>query len=169
MSRTPFPFHGIFASLGQQQSDDEAAALREPAQGISQQASQMQQPSFAQKGAAPRSAGSRPTGGQVAVDIYEQDGYYIIKAPIAGVSLSDLDIEISDNVLTIRGKREQGDPIADDQYYLQECFWGEFSRSVTLPFSIDPKKVKATFNKESILKILIPKEEKVKIVRINEG
>jgi HSP20 family protein len=81
-----------------------------------------------------------------------------------------LDIEISDNVLTIRGVRGQGENAPPlDQYYLQECFWGEFSRSVTLPFSIDPKKVKATFNKECILKIIIPKEEKVKIVRINEG
>ena len=107
--------------------------------------------------------------GQVAVDIYEQDNYYIIKAAIAGVRLSDLDIEISDNVITVRGVRQQTDPIPTDQYYLQECFWGEFARSVTLPFAIDPKKVKATFNKECILKILIPKEEKVKIVRINEG
>jgi HSP20 family molecular chaperone IbpA len=164
MSRTPFPFHGIFASLGQQQADDEAAALRDgPEERQRQEPGQGQSPFTQQKSAAAKG------GGQVAVDIYEQDGYYIIKAPIAGVSLSDLDIEISDNVLTIRGKREQSDPIADDQYYLRECFWGEFSRSVTLPFSIDPKKVKATFNKESILKILIPKEEKVKIVRINEG
>lgn len=102
------------------------------------------------------------------MDIYEFENYYIIKAPIAGVKLSDLDIEITDNVITIRGNRQQGDSIPSDQYYLQECFWGEFSRSVTLPFTIDPKKIKATFNKECILKILIPKEEKVKIVRINE-
>jgi len=113
-------------------------------------------------------AGPKATG-QVAVDIYEQDGYYIIKAPIAGVRLSDLDIEIADNVLTIRGMRQQNDPIAPESYYLQECFWGEFVRSITLPFSIDPKKVKATFNKDSILKILIPKEEKVKIIRITES
>ena len=107
--------------------------------------------------------------GQVAVDIYEQDDYYIIKAPIAGVRLSDLDIEISDNVLTIRGSRAQQDAIPSDQYYLQECYWGEFSRSITLPMTIDPKKVRATFNKECILKILVPKEEKIKIVRISEA
>jgi len=70
---------------------------------------------------------------------------------------------------TFGGGGQQTDTIPADQYYLQECFWGEFARSVTLPFAIDPKKVKATFNKECILKILIPKEEKVKIVRISEG
>jgi HSP20 family protein len=106
--------------------------------------------------------------GQVAVDIFEFDNYYIVKAPIAGVKLSDIDIEITDNVLTIRGERKQSDDIPQNQYYLQECYWGEFNRSITLPFNIDPKKVKATFNKECILKILIPKEEKVKIVRISE-
>ena len=93
----------------------------------------------------------------------------MIKAPIAGIRQSDLDIEVSNNVITIRGKRRQADDIPEHQYFLQECFWGEFQRSVTLPCTIDPRKVKATFNKECVLKIIIPKEEKVKIVRINEG
>jgi HSP20 family molecular chaperone IbpA len=154
VSPSQFPFHGIFSSLGQ--SDDTAAAAE-----LFGKAPAREEP-------AAKPAQSKSSG-QVAVDIYEQDGYYIIKAPIAGVRLSDIDIEISDNILTIRGQRVQGDNVATDQYYLQECFWGEFSRSITMPFSIDPKKVKATFNKECILKILIPKEEKVKIVRINEA
>ncbi len=152
---SPFPFHGIFSSLGQEQeasSTDESVFAEAPAS----------LPAFGQTKPATKSAG------HVAVDIYEYENYYIIKAPIAGVKLSDLDIEITDNVITIRGNRAQGDSIPSDQYYLQECFWGEFSRSVTLPFTIDPKKIKATFNKECILKILIPKEERVKIVRINE-
>lgn len=108
-------------------------------------------------------------GGQITLDIYEQDNYYIIRAPIAGVRLSDLDIEVDGKIITIRGQRALTDEIPEGQYYVQECFWGEFSRSVTMPTAIDPKKVKATFSKDSILKILIPKEEKVKIIRINEG
>lgn len=148
MTSSQFPFHGIFSSLGQEAEEAAESAFKsEPEQKTT----------------------PGKTTGQVAVDIFEQDGYYIIKAPIAGVRLSDIDIEIADNVLTIRGLRQQTDTAAKDQYYLQECFWGEFSRSITLPFSIDPKKVKASFNKECILKILIPKEEKVKIVRISEG
>lgn len=107
--------------------------------------------------------------GQVAVDIYEQENYVIIKAPIAGVRLCDLDIEVNDTEITISGKRQQSDDVPAEQYYLQECYWGEFSRTVKLPFSIDPKRIRATFNKECILKIIIPKEEKVKIVRINEA
>lgn len=142
-------FHGIFQAL--QQNGAVPKQRREAEEEIVIQDAQSQQV------------------GQVAVDIYEQDNYYIIKAPIAGVRLSDIDIEISDNTVTIRGMRVQADDIADDQYYLRECFWGPFSRTVTLPCQIDPKKVKATFNKESILKILIPKEDKIKIVRISEA
>jgi HSP20 family protein len=164
MSRPAFPFHGIFASLQKEQEEAlnaaqaESAAIPVPAQA----------PQSSPAVHVPAAIGPKATG-QVAVDIYEQDGYYIIKAPIAGVRLSDLDIEISDNVITIRGNRQQSDPIAPESYYLQECFWGEFARSITLPFTIDPKKIKATFNKDSVLKILIPKEEKVKIVRITES
>jgi HSP20 family molecular chaperone IbpA len=161
MAPSSFPFHGIFSSLGQPGEEGTALDGR-----LSEDAAERSASSFSAK---PQQASGGKTG-QVAVDIYEQDGYYIIKAPIAGVRLSDIDLEIADNVITIRGQRPQGDAnVAQDQYYLQECFWGEFSRSITMPFSIDPKKVKATFNKECILKIIIPKEEKVKIVRINEG
>lgn len=107
--------------------------------------------------------------GQIAVDIYERDDYYIIRAPIAGVKLSDLDIEIDGKVVTIRGRRQPAEDIPKDQFYLEECFWGEFRRSITLPSMVDPKRVKATFSKDCILKVLVPKEEKVKIVRVSEG
>lgn len=161
---SPFPFHGIFSSLNDEAIDPPQA--QESTDDGPFSAGTAPAPSFHEPVVGAKSQGSK---GQVAVDIYEQDNYYIIKAPIAGVRLSDIDIEIADNVLTIRGTRQQTDPIPNDRYYLQECFWGEFSRSVTLPMTIDPKKVKATFNKECILKILIPKEEKVKIVRISEA
>lgn len=153
----PSPFHGIFGTLG---SKGTGAPRNDPS-GLSQ---------ILGSAMSPAASSPKPSHvGQVAVDIYEQENYYIIKAPIAGVHLSDLDIEVSDNVLTIRGNRKQSDEIGEDQYYLQECFWGEFSRSITLPCAIDPKKIRATFNKECILKVIVPKEEKVKIVRINEG
>ncbi len=152
----PSPFHGIFSSaqeateVTQQQGGDVRASVSRPARIPAGATTPVR------------------TQGQVALDIFEFDNYYIIKAPIAGVRLGDIDIEVSDNVLTIRGTRRQSDTIPEDQYYLQECFWGEFSRSVTLPCTVDPRKVKATYNKEGILKILVPKEEKIKIVRIND-
>ncbi len=144
------PFHGIFSSLGQN------------GKGFSFGSDEPKtDPAIA-------TAGSGQQVGRVAVDIFEHEDYYIIKAPIAGVRLSDIDIEVNENVVTIRGTRRQTDPVAPDRYYLQECFWGPFSRSVTLPTVVDPKKIRATFNKECVLKILIPKEQSVKVVRITE-
>src|SRR5687767_2863644 len=111
------PFHGIFSSLNQ----EETVQKRITPQGD-------EDSTFAQ--AFGGSAPARDTSGvgRVAVDIYEQDDYYIIKAPIAGVRMSDLDIEVTDNILTIRGNRRQQDDVPESQYYLQECFWGPFSR-----------------------------------------
>jgi len=149
------PFHGIFSALNQNGKPGGFFSSDEDAR-----AEQVTAPAEPQAGA--------PVG-RVAVDIFEHEDYYIIKAPIAGVRMSDIDIEVNENVLTIKGSRRQTDMIAADQYYLQECFWGPFARSVTLPMIIDPRKIRATFNKECVLKVLIPKEEKVKIVKITEA
>lgn len=154
------PFHGIFSAFAQNQSDLSSAA--QPASLKIESEEQVAQH-------VPPPITPAQNLGQIAVDIYEQEGYYIVRAPIAGVRLSDLDIEVDGKILTIRGMRNQTDNTPSGQYYVQECFWGEFSRSITLPCTIDPKKVKATFSKDSILKILVPKEEKIKVVRINEG
>lgn len=154
------PFHGIFSAFAQNQDAFAASKRATPLRIEDESMPSLQSP---------------PTPlpvqnvGQIAVDIYEQEGYYIVRAPIAGIRLSDLDIEVDGKILTIRGIRNQTEDIPSNQYYIQECFWGEFSRSITLPCTIDPKKVKATFSKDSILKILVPKEEKIKVVRINEG
>ena len=150
------PFHGIFSSFGSHGWDQGAAV--DPERGTTLKLPQE-----------PQLPAGTPAVGQIAVDIYEQEGYYIIRAPLAGVKLSDLDIEVDDKILTIRGKRTVPDPVPADQYYLQECYWGEFARSVTLPCVIDPKRVKATFNRDCILKVLVPKEERVKVIRISEG
>ena len=156
------PFHGIFSAFNESNAaaadmEESTASLTEPSENSSK------------KSSSSSASSSSAQVGQIAVDIYELDNYYIIRAPIAGVKLSDLDIEVDGKVVTIHGKRTLPDDVPSEQYFLQECFWGNFSRSVTLPTNIDPKKVKATFSKDSILKILIPKEDKVKIVRISEG
>jgi HSP20 family protein len=149
----PSPFHGIFSAL---QQEDTSTTLLHTEEQKEQDASLP-------------TAGVQQQSGQISVDVFEQDGYIIIRAPIAGVKLADLDIEVDGKVLTIRGKRLLADDLGDGHYFVQECFWGEFGRSITLPSVVDPKKIRATFSKDSILKIIIPKEEKVKIIRINES
>jgi len=153
----PSPFHGIFSS---------AVGF----DGTSPLSNAKANENISIEETAPVRTTQKSTGlGQVALDIFEYENYYILKAPIAGVRLSDLDIDVHGNTITIRGSRKQSDEIPDDQYYIKECFWGDFERKVTLPCTLDARKVKATFNKESVLKILVPKEEeKVKIIRIND-
>ena len=158
----PSPFHGIF-SFG----DTQGGPFAQSKDVV--QATEIVDPAPTSHVSSTAIPASQKPMGQIAVDIYEQDDYYIVRAPIAGVRLSDLDIEVDDKVLTIRGTRRVSDAIPENQFYLQECFWGDFSRSITMPFAVDPKKIKATFSKDSILKIIIPKEERVKIIRINEG
>ena len=156
---TPSPFHGIFSAFTEPGT---------PSPGNLPSNLTLDE-GLPQPSGSPSPLPPPKQAGQITVDIYELDNHYIIRSPIAGVRLTDLDIEVDGKVVTIRGRRTLSDTVPDDKYYVQECFWGEFSRSVTLPTTIDPKKVKATFSKDSILKILIPKEEKVKIIRINEG
>lgn len=148
------PFHGIFGSI------DDSNIGFEPSNHQIDEEIELE-PVF--------TSSSTKKVGQIAVDIYEVDNYYVVRAPIAGVRMSDIDIEIDGKIITISGVRKLNESIEDKNYFLKECFWGEFSRSITLPMAIDQKKVKATFSKDSILKILVPKEDRVRIVRVSEG
>lgn len=160
------PFHGIFA-FGNTSAAKSSTQLSTPAD--TQTPLEDSPTNDAASFGASQSGTSSAQQGQIAVDIYEQDNYYIIRAPVAGVKLSDIDIEVDGKVITIRGARKVAEDVPEQKFFLQECYWGEFSRSITMPCTVDPKKIKATFSKDSVLKILIPKEEKVKIIRINES
>lgn len=107
------------------------------------------------------------TEGQLALDIYQTSRDIVIVAPIAGVKLSDLNLSVTEDVLTIKGKRYLEFDIPEEDYFTQECFWGDFSRSIVLPAAVDTTKINASF-KDAVLKITIPRTErsKTKIVRI---
>lgn len=90
--------------------------------------------------------------GQLAVDVYETAERLFVKARTAGVNKSDLDVSISDNTLTIRGTLSSGDEVEAENYYLQECYWGEFSRSIALPVPVKEDEVEAIL-KDGVLTI----------------
>src|SRR5690348_14600911 len=75
------------------------------------------------------------TEGALAVDVYQTKENVVIKAPIAGVSPDNIDIEVAEDVVTIRGERIEDREVDREHYYVQECYWGAFSRSVILPTS----------------------------------
>ncbi len=105
--------------------------------------------------------------GQLPLDIYRDKDKLIIIAPAAGVSIDDLSVTVTDDVLKIEGAREFEKTIEEENYFSQECFWGKFTRSVVLPVEVDTKKIEASF-KNGVLKITAPitEEEKTKIVKI---
>lgn len=90
--------------------------------------------------------------GQLAVDVYETDERLVIKARTAGVNKSDLDVSISDGILTISGTLSSGDDSAAQQWHIQECYWGEFSRTLALPVAVKEDEVEAVL-KDGVLTI----------------
>ncbi|MBI3638571.1 Hsp20/alpha crystallin family protein [Candidatus Wolfebacteria bacterium] len=103
--------------------------------------------------------------GQLTVDVYETPTSFVIKSAVAGVSPENLDISITNESVTIKGKREEDEKIKADNYLHQECYWGKFSRSIVLPQEIDPDKSQASL-KNGILKISLPKVSKAKTKKL---
>ena len=90
--------------------------------------------------------------GQLAVDVYETDERLVVKARTAGVNKSDLDVSISDGILTISGTLSSGDDSDATQWHIQECYWGEFSRTLALPVAVKEDEVEAVL-KDGVLTI----------------
>ena len=94
--------------------------------------------------------------GQLAVDVYETEDKLLVKARTAGVNKSDLDVSIADGVLTISGTLSSGDDTAAIQWHVQECYWGEFSRTLVLPIPVKEDEVEAVL-KDGVLTIAFNK------------
>ncbi|MFB6212540.1 MAG: Hsp20/alpha crystallin family protein [Candidatus Magasanikbacteria bacterium] len=97
-----------------------------------------------------------PKKGQLTVDVFKKDNQVIVESAIAGIDPDDLDISITDESVTIKGERSRDYEVEDENFFYQECFWGEFSRSIILPEEIDPEEAEATFSNNGILTIKLP-------------
>lgn len=108
-----------------------------------------------------------PVAGQLAVDVYETREKLVVKGRVAGVNKSDLDVSISDNTLTIRGTLSAGNEEGVENYFLQECYWGEFSRSLVLPVPVKEDEIEALL-KDGVLTISFSKlkQDTVKKIEI---
>lgn len=103
--------------------------------------------------------------GQLAVDVYETREKLVVKARTAGVNKSDLDVSISDNQLTIRGTLSSGSEDGVENYFLQECYWGEFSRTIALPVPVKEEEIEALL-KDGVLTISFGKLQQDTIKKI---
>ncbi len=94
--------------------------------------------------------------GQLTVDVYQTPDEIIVESTIAGVNADEIDVDVTSEMVTIRGERKRENKVDDSDYFYQECFWGRFSRSIILPQEIDPDKTYSTV-KKGILTIHLPK------------
>jgi len=103
--------------------------------------------------------------GQLTVDVYQTPEHIVIRAHVAGVRPEDLDISITRDMVTIKGKREEAREVEDGNYFYKELYWGAFSRTILLPQEIEVEEAEAT-EKHGLLTLRLPKIDKEKQTKI---
>ncbi len=96
-----------------------------------------------------------------AVDIYEDNDKYVVKAELPGMKKEDIDVSLDGNTLTISGERKQEEEKKEGENYRSERFFGRFQRSITLPTAVQADKIEATY-KDGVLTLTLPKAEEAK-------
>lgn len=107
-----------------------------------------------------------PEDGQLAVDVLNTEDAILVKAMLAGVKPTDIDIDIARDMVTIRGTREEEHEVSEDNYYHKELFWGSFSRNILLPEEIDVDQAEAT-EKNGLLTLRLPKLDKNRKAKVH--
>jgi HSP20 family protein len=103
--------------------------------------------------------------GQLTIDVYQTPTEIVIKSMVAGVKPEDLDISITRDIVTIKGKRETERTVADEDYFHRELYWGSFSRTIMLPAEIEVEEAEAV-EKHGLLVLRLPKIDKNKQTRL---
>ncbi len=106
-----------------------------------------------------------PMDGELSIDVYQTPTHIIIKAMIAGVRPEDLDVSITRDMVTIRGRREQHAEGSSGDFFFQELYWGSFSRTIVLPQEVDLEEAEAT-EKHGLLVIRLPKLDKGRAAKL---
>ena len=110
------------------------------------------------------------TNGELSIDFYETNDYLVVQSTISGLKASDLEIFIENDVLTIRGSRQEQREDENEKYFFRECYWGAFSRQIILPEKVDETKIQAKM-KDGVLTLKMPKLRKksnIKRITIKE-
>ncbi|MEQ1500282.1 MAG: Hsp20/alpha crystallin family protein [Parcubacteria group bacterium] len=106
-----------------------------------------------------------PEEGQLTVDVYQTPTEIVIKSMVSGVKPEDLDISITRDMVTIKGKRETERFVKDEDYFHQELYWGSFSRTIMLPAEVDVEESEA-IEKHGLLILRLPKMDKNRQTRL---
>ena len=96
--------------------------------------------------------------GYLTVDVFKNGDFVVIQSTVAGADPNDIDVSITKDMVTIKGSRVSQEKVKNSDYFHRELYWGSFSRSIILPFDIDPDQAKASI-KNGVLTIRLPKAE----------
>lgn len=96
-----------------------------------------------------------------AVDIFDTDQAIVLRAELPGLTPEDIDIEIDDNVLTLKGERRFEETVQEGRYYRLERAYGHFQRNVTLPQGVKADEISASFD-NGVLSVRVPKADEVR-------
>lgn len=105
------------------------------------------------------------TGGELAVDVFQNPDFIVIKALIAGVQPSSIDISLTREMVTISGTREEEHEVEDHNFFHRELYWGSFSRTIILPEEVDVDHAEAS-EKHGVLMIRLPKINKARETKV---
>ncbi|MEY4602337.1 MAG: hypothetical protein RL292_278 [Candidatus Parcubacteria bacterium] len=103
--------------------------------------------------------------GQLTVDVHQSNNDIVVKCMVAGVRPEDLEITITRDMVTVKGKRETEKTVREEDYFHQELYWGSFSRTIMLPAEVDVEEAEA-IEKHGLLIIKLPKIDKHRQARL---
>lgn len=112
-------------------------------------------------GTDPWATGDEEAEGELAIDIYQTPTEIVVQTFVAGVRPEDLEINITRDMLTIRGKRKENTTVQDGDFFSRELYWGSFVRTISLPQEIEPEDAEA-IERHGLLTIRMPKIDKNK-------
>jgi HSP20 family protein len=114
----------------------------------------------------PASAGLFDRTYSPAVDVVENDEHYLVSCEVPGMSESDIDVQLADNVLTIKGTKKEKEEESDKRWFKRETWYGSFQRTIPLPAGIESDKIEAVLE-NGMLMLTLPKKEEVKPKQIS--
>ena len=115
--------------------------------------------------ASPQLWSQRNQSNGLPLDVIEEDGNYVVKASVPGVNPEDVEITLSENVLTIKGELKQENERNETNYHLRERRSGTFMRQIALPMPVNSDAVEATYE-NGVLTLQLPKSEAAKPKKI---
>ncbi|MBI3627532.1 MAG: Hsp20/alpha crystallin family protein [Candidatus Sungbacteria bacterium] len=136
-----------------------------PRERISQTTKKIAEAAKPELEAAPEGEAETVEEGELSVDIFDDGDYVTVQAIVGGVKPEDLDVQVTDEMVTIRGKRSRTNEVREENFFYQELYWGSFVRSIILPQEIISDEAEASM-KNGLLTVKLPKRDRNKAQKL---